>query len=109
MEMVRTLSSAVFGIITGKGNFPLCADALTTVAPAMGYFGRTTMRMMLIESRRLDLTPMQHGYIRFKRRDIQEELLLLVVYDIRSRPTRDQIQKFGPSSRCFSNNSLGTG
>jgi len=77
------LAVQYFSIITAKDNFPLCADALTTVAPAMGDIGLTTMGIMLIEPRGRDLTPMQHGYTRFKRRDLQEELLLLLDYDRR--------------------------
>jgi len=77
----EALALQYFGIITAKGNFPLYTDALTTVAPVMGGIGLTTMGMMLIEPRRVDLAPIQHGYIRFKWRNSQEQLL--VDYDRR--------------------------
>ena len=49
-------------IITSKGDLPLCASALTAVAPAMTDDGLSAIGKMLVAPRTQETTPMFHHY-----------------------------------------------
>jgi len=79
----RHLAAQYLAIITEKNDFHLYISALTTIAPAIGDIGLSTIGGMLMAPRTRFLTLISNDYIQLQEHYFQEEWLLLNIYDRR--------------------------